>query len=121
MGLLNFAKQQGDVLIVAINSDSSIEGLKGDTRPIMKQNDRAIMLSAISMVDRVLIFDEPDPEYIVEKISPDVLVKGTDWSGAVIGQDWIESHGGRVVLMPMIDGLSTTDIIDKILTNESTK
>jgi len=113
--LLSFAKEQGDILIVAINSDESVRKLKGPQRPIIKQQDRAALLSALESVDYVLIFDEPDPGGLIEKITPDVLIKGSDWTGQVVGQDWVEEHGGKVVLMPLVEGRSTTDIIERVI------
>ncbi len=115
VSLLNFAKDQGDLLVVAINSDQSVRQLKGESRPILNQQDRAIMLSALEMVDYVIIFDEPDPGNMVRLITPDVLVKGMDWHGNVVGQDWVEQHGGRVALMGLVEGRSTTGIIERIL------
>jgi len=115
--LLRFAKAQGDTLIVAINSDSSVRQLKGKTRPILKQQDRAALLSALEMVDYVTVFDELDPLRLIEAISPDVLIKGADWQGAVVGQDWVRQHGGKVVLMPLAPGYSTTNIIDRVVEN----
>ena len=113
--LLSKAKQQGDVLVVAINSDRSVSELKGPERPINKEQDRAALLSALEAVNYVVIFDEPTPLALIETISPDVLVKGTDWSGAVVGQEWVEAHGGRVALVPLSKGRSTTNIIELVL------
>ncbi len=113
--LLSFAKQQGDILIVAINSDNSVRKLKGNTRPILKQQERAALLSAMEAVDYVVVFDEPDPGNLIEQITPDVLVKGTDWQGNVVGQQWVEQHGGKVVLMDLVEGRSTTGIIERVI------
>jgi len=113
--LLSFAKEQGDILVVAINSDASVRGLKGPTRPILTQQNRAALLSALEAVDYIVIFDTPDPLWLIEKISPEVLIKGSDWQGAVVGQEWVERHGGEVKLMPLEKGLSTTNIIAKVL------
>ena len=113
--LLSFAKEQGDVLVVAINSDNSVRELKGPSRPILKQEERAGLLSALEPVDYVVIFDDPTPIELIKSISPDVLVKGSDWIGAVVGQEWVESHGGKVVLMPLVEGRSTTGIINKVI------
>ncbi|KPK76181.1 MAG: hypothetical protein AMJ79_07805 [Phycisphaerae bacterium SM23_30] len=113
--LLSFAKQQGDVLIVAINSDASVRALKGPGRPILAEQERATLLSALEAVDYVVIFAEPDPGAMIEKITPDVLVKGADWTGNVVGQDWIERHGGRGALMPLSKGFSTTNIIEQVI------
>ena len=116
LALLNFAKEQGDVLVVALNSDRSVRALKGPQRPIVAAQDRATLLAALEMVDYVIIFDEDTPADVIEKISPDILIKGTDWQGNVVGQDWVEAHGGKVVLMPLQPGHSTTDIIEQVLT-----
>ena len=113
--LLSFAKSQGDVLIVALNSDRSVQALKGPTRPILKQDERAALVGALEAVDYVTIFDELEPGEIIRLITPDVLVKGSDWTGQVVGQDWVEQHGGRVVLMPLCEGFSTTNLIAQVL------
>ena len=115
VNLLSFAKAQGDILVVAINSDNSVRGLKGPNRPILKEKDRAALISALEVVDYVTIFDAPTPQKIIEEITPDVLIKGTDWAGAVVGQEWVESHGGQVVLMPLCQGFSTTNIIEEVI------
>jgi len=115
INLLSFAKEQGDILIVAINSDSSVRALKGESRPILKQQDRAALLSALEAVDYVIFFDELEPLHLIQKIVPDVLVKGSDWTGAVVGQEWVESHGGKIVLMPLVKGRSTTNIINQVI------
>ncbi|OQA00346.1 MAG: Bifunctional protein HldE [Planctomycetes bacterium ADurb.Bin412] len=115
INLLNFAKEQGDILVVAINSDRSVSSLKGPTRPIVKEHDRAALLSALEAVDYIVIFDTPDPLHLIQKVSPDVLVKGSDWTGAVVGQEWVEQHGGVVKLMPLFAGRSTTNIIEKVI------
>ncbi len=115
INLLNFAKEQGDILVVAINSDRSVSSIKGPTRPIVKEHDRAALLSALEAVDYIVIFDTPDPLELIQKVSPDILVKGSDWTGAVVGQDWVEQHGGMVKLMPLFAGRSTTNIIEKVI------
>ena len=113
--LLWFARAQGDRLVVGLNSDESVRRLKGPTRPILKQQERAALLSALEAVDYVLIFDELTPEGIIREVAPDVLIKGSDWAGAVVGQEWVEQHGGKVVLMPLQKGFSTTNIIEKVI------
>jgi D-beta-D-heptose 7-phosphate kinase / D-beta-D-heptose 1-phosphate adenosyltransferase len=117
--LLSFAKSQGDILVVGLNSDDSVRGLKGPTRPILKQQHRAELLSALEAVDYIVIFDTPDPLWLIQKITPDVLVKGSDWQGAVVGQDWVQEHGGTVALMPLQPGHSTTNIIAEVLERNS--
>ena len=110
------AKSLGDVLVVAVKSDSSVSLIKGDKRPINPENDRMEALSALESVDFVTLFAEPDPYNIIAQLQPDVLVKGGDWPvEKIIGRDIVEARGGRVVNLPYIEGQSTTGIIDKIL------
>jgi rfaE bifunctional protein nucleotidyltransferase chain/domain len=116
--LLKKAKAMGDALVVAINSDSSVRKIKGKDRPIVPQNERAEVLAALSSVDIVTIFYEPDPYNIIRDIVPDVLVKGGDWKkGTIIGTDIVEGAGGKVSNIKYIKGHSTTNIIKKVLEN----
>ena len=112
--LLAKARSKGTILVVAINSDRSVRELKGPERPIRNQNDRARVLSALECVDYIVIFDEQTPERLIEQIAPDVLVKGADWRGNVVGQEFVESHGGRVALIELVEGYSTTDELERI-------
>lgn len=112
---LEFARAQGDALIVGLNSDSSVLRIKGPGRPINTQADRAAVLSALRSVDGVVIFDEDEPRALVEAILPDVLVKGHDWAHYVSGREIVEAHGGRVVLAEFSQGHSTTNTIERIL------
>jgi D-beta-D-heptose 7-phosphate kinase/D-beta-D-heptose 1-phosphate adenosyltransferase len=108
---LEFARSKGDVLVVGLNSDRSVRGLKGAGRPIVPQGDRARLLAALEAVDYVVIFDQDTPAALVRRIRPDVLVKGDDYRGKeVVGS----SHAGRVELAPLVKGLSTSDIIRRI-------
>lgn len=111
-----FCKQHADILVVALNSDASVRSLsKGDGRPIVGQEDRAAVLAALADVDYVVLFDEPTPQRLIEQVRPDVLLKGADWKGKeVAGQKFVESHGGRVLLVPLLEGRSTTALIEKI-------
>lgn len=110
------ARSLGDLLIVAVNSDSSVRGLKGNKRPINNESDRMEALAALEAVDFVTLFTEPDPYRIISEIEPDVLVKGGDWPiEKIIGRDVVEARGGRVVNVPFLEGASTTGIIEKIL------
>lgn len=110
------AKELGDVLIVGLNSDSSVKQIKGDGRPIVSQEDRAFILSNLAFVDYVVIFDEPTPYELISKIIPDVLVKGNDWAiEDVVGRDIVEANGGRVVLVELTPNRSITNIIKTIL------
>jgi D-beta-D-heptose 7-phosphate kinase/D-beta-D-heptose 1-phosphate adenosyltransferase len=109
------AKKHGDLLVVAINSDDSVRALKGRERPFISQEQRAEMIAGLRVVDYVVIFDELDPLSIVTDLKPDVLVKGEDWAeGTIIGQDVVESGGGKVVRVPFLKGFSTTKLINKI-------
>jgi len=111
---LRFAKSQGDVLLVGANDDASVKRLKGEGRPVNPLDDRMSMLAALEMVDAVTSFAEDTPARIVERVSPDVLVKGQDWADkGVVGREWVEAHGGRVVLAPLVPGRSTTSILER--------
>jgi D-beta-D-heptose 7-phosphate kinase/D-beta-D-heptose 1-phosphate adenosyltransferase len=113
--LLSFARAQGDVLIVGINSDRAVRMIKGEHRPIYPATERARILAAIGMVDYVVVFDDPRAEGIVHDVRPDVLVKGSDWRGQQVdGQEFVESNGGQVLLAPLLDGHSTTSIIARL-------
>jgi D-beta-D-heptose 7-phosphate kinase / D-beta-D-heptose 1-phosphate adenosyltransferase len=112
---LQFAAAQGDVLVVGLNSDSSVRRLKGPGRPISSQEHRARVLSALQVVDYVAIFNESTPERPIKAVRPDVLVKGEDWRDkGVVGAEFVASYGGRVVLAPLVKGLSTTTIVEQI-------
>ena len=112
---LKFCKSQGNVLVVGLNSDSSVRQIKGPERPINNQYDRAVVLAAFETVDYVTFFDEPDPLRLVKEVKPDVLVKGQDWAEkGVVGREFVESNGGKVVLAPLVEGKSTTDTIEKM-------
>ena len=114
---LKFCKSHGDIVVLGLNSDSSVKQIKGPERPINNQYDRASVLAALETVDYVTIFDEPDPLRTIEKVKPDVLVKGADWKDkGVIGQDFVEAGGGKVVLAPLVEGKSSTSVINKIQT-----
>ncbi len=113
--LLKFCKQQGGIVVVGLNSDASVRIIKGPDRPIHNHFDRAAVLAALETVDYITIFDEPDPLELVKRVKPNVLVKGRDWAEkGVIGGDFIKSYGGKVVFAPLIEGKSSTGIIEKI-------
>jgi D-beta-D-heptose 7-phosphate kinase/D-beta-D-heptose 1-phosphate adenosyltransferase len=112
---LKAARAQGDVLVVAVNSDRSVRGNKGPERPVTPESERAEILAALECVDAVVIFDEPTPDEIVRAIQPDVLVKGADWAAdRIVGRDTVEARGGVVVRVPIEQGWSTTSILQKI-------
>ena len=112
---LQQAATLGDILVVGVNSDASVRRLKGPTRPVNNEQDRAEMLSALGFIDYVVIFDEDTPYELIKKIKPDVLVKGGDYKPEeVVGKDIVEARGGRLELISFVEGKSTTNIIRKI-------
>lgn len=112
---LKFCKSQGDIVVVGLNSDSSVQAIKGLGRPINNQYDRAAVLAALETVDYITVFDEPDPLSLIKQIRPDILVKGQDWAQkGVIGQEFVESYGGKVFLAPLVEGKSSTTTIEKM-------
>ncbi|MBI3781444.1 MAG: D-glycero-beta-D-manno-heptose 1-phosphate adenylyltransferase [candidate division NC10 bacterium] len=114
--LLQQARELGDLLIVGLNSDASVRSLKGPSRPVLSQDERAELLSALASVDYVVIFEEADPGQTIAALQPDVLVKGADWAKEeVVGRDTVEGRGGRVVTIPLVEGSSTSGIIRRIL------
>ena len=113
---LQRAANFGDILIIGLNSDSSVRKIKGPSRPIMSQTDRAFLLSAIEVIDCVIIFEEENPKRLIENIRPDVLVKGGDYlREEIIGSDIVEKNGGRVEVVNFLEGESTTRIVNLIL------
>ncbi len=110
------AKALGDTLVVGLNSDSSTRRIKGDRRPIVPQEDRAVLLANLSPVDYVVIFEEDTPLALITALLPDILVKGADWKiDEIVGKDVVEHHGGRVATISFIPNRSTTGIIERIL------
>jgi len=109
------AKERGDCLIVAVNSDRSVKSIKGPGRPVMNQAERTELLAAFQSVDMVVIFDEDNPLEVIRYLMPDILVKGGDWKEEdIIGSDVVKAAGGEVHRIPFVNGVSTTDIIKKI-------
>jgi len=112
---LSKAKSYGDVLIVGLNTDDSVHRLKGKDRPINNENDRAIVLNALSFVDYVVLFDEDTPYKLIKQVKPDVLVKGGDYTiETVVGADFVTESGGIVRLIPLLENRSTTNIVKKL-------
>jgi D-beta-D-heptose 7-phosphate kinase/D-beta-D-heptose 1-phosphate adenosyltransferase len=110
------ARELGDYLVVAVNSDRSVRAIKDSKRPILNEKIRAELVAALSCVDCVLIFDEDNPLEVIRYLLPDILVKGGDWSEEeIIGADVVKKAGGEVKVIPYITGFSTTDLIQKIL------
>jgi len=117
IAVLSQAAAQADMLIVGINSDASVKRLKGDDRPVKKEDERALIMASLLMVDAVVIFDEDTPLEVIKKIEPDVLVKGGDYSeDTIVGAKEVRAKGGNVVVIPLEEGYSTTALINKIRT-----
>ncbi|HXZ37263.1 MAG TPA: D-glycero-beta-D-manno-heptose 1-phosphate adenylyltransferase [Thermodesulfobacteriota bacterium] len=113
---LRKARSLGDILVVGLNTDRSVRQIKGEKRPIVPQGERAEVLAALEFVDYVVLFDEPDPFVLIEKVKPTILVKGADWpKDKIIGRNVVEKAGGRVVRIPLVRGASSTGVIKKIL------
>jgi rfaE bifunctional protein nucleotidyltransferase chain/domain len=113
---LQQAKNLGQILVVGVNADSSVKRLKGPTRPIQNENDRAELLASLACVDYVVIFTEDTPENLITAISPNVLVKGGDWPvEKIVGSKFVIEHGGEVFSLPFVNGKSTSSIVEKIL------
>lgn len=113
---LQKARRMGDLLIVGLNSDASVRAIKGEKRPLVPQQERAEVVASLSAVDYVTLFDDQTPFRLIEFLQPDCLVKGGDWNEAsVVGGDLVRSRGGEVVIIPLTEGASTTNIVEKIL------
>ncbi len=119
---LTQAKALGDILIVGVNSDSSVRTIKGEHRPIVCEDDRAFLIANLCPVDYACIFREDTPLSLITRLVPDVLVKGSDWDlDAIVGKDVVESHGGRVATIEFIPDRSTSGIIERIVERFSDK
>jgi rfaE bifunctional protein nucleotidyltransferase chain/domain len=115
ISLLERARSLGDVLILALNTDSSIQRLKGPSRPFFDEQTRAQMASHLEAVDAITFFDEDTPRDLIAAVLPDVLVKGADWAHFIAGREEVEAAGGQVLALPLEPGYSTTDIAEKII------
>ena len=113
--LLEKARSLGDVLILALNSDSSVRRMKGPSRPVISESDRAAVAAALDAVDAVTLFDEDTPRELIAEVIPDVLVKGADWSHFIAGREEVEAAGGRVLTISLEPGYSTTNIVERII------
>ncbi len=112
---LSQAAKEADLLIVGVNSDESVKRLKGENRPVNKQDARILILASLIMIDAVVIFEEDTPHDLIKAILPDVLVKGGDYTlEQIVGAKEVIANGGRVVINPIVEGFSTTRITDKI-------
>jgi D-beta-D-heptose 7-phosphate kinase/D-beta-D-heptose 1-phosphate adenosyltransferase len=119
---LEFARAQGDLLVVGLNSDASVRQIKGEGRPVYPAADRARILAALEAVDYVVIFDEVRAENIIRAVRPDVLVKGEDWQGKVVdGSEFVQSYGGRVILAKLLEGRATSGTIQRLRNAQAQK
>jgi len=115
VALLEAARGEGDVLVVALNADLSVRELKGQDRPLVPEAERAEMLLALEAVDRVVLYADPTPLAVVKALLPDVLVKGADWAeDRIVGRGEVEAAGGRVVRVPIVSGRSTSVLVERI-------
>jgi rfaE bifunctional protein nucleotidyltransferase chain/domain len=119
--LLERAKSLGDILILALNTDSSVQRLKGPSRPFFNETARAELASQLEAVDAVTLFDEDTPRELISELLPDVLVKGADWAHFIAGREEVEAAGGQVSALPLEPGYSTTDIAAKIIARAHTE
>ena len=113
--LLEAARSLGDILILALNTDASVQRLKGSSRPILSQDDRAAAALGLAAVDAVTFFDEDTPRELIALVLPDFLVKGADWSHFIAGREEVEAAGGKVLALPLEPGYSTTNLVQQIL------
>ena len=113
--LLESARSRGDVLILALNTDASVQRLKGPTRPLISQGERAELAAALAAVDAVTFFDEDTPRELIAAVLPDVLIKGADWAHFIAGREEVEAAGGQVLALPLEPGYSTTGILEEVL------
>jgi len=113
---LTAARALGDCLVVGVNSDTSVREIKGNSRPIVTQKERIEVLSALGVVDYLVLFKEQTPEKVIAALRPDILVKGADWPiEKIVGRNLVEGHGGRVIRVKVVPGASTTGLIERIL------
>jgi D-beta-D-heptose 7-phosphate kinase / D-beta-D-heptose 1-phosphate adenosyltransferase len=112
---LQDARNKGDILVVAVNSDASVKKLKGKNRPIVPVKDRVRVIAGLASVDFAVIFDQDTPLTVIQALKPDILVKGADWNpDAIVGKEFVESYAGKVTTIQFVKGLSTTNLIKKI-------
>jgi rfaE bifunctional protein nucleotidyltransferase chain/domain len=115
--LLESARSQGDVLILALNTDASVARLKGPSRPLIPEAERAALALELAAVDAVTFFDEDTPRELIAEVLPDILVKGADWAHWIAGREEVEAAGGRVLALPLELGYSTTRLVETLLTS----
>lgn len=113
--LLEAARSLGDILILALNTDASVRRIKGPSRPLISEDQRAELASALAAVDAVTFFDEETPRELIAAVLPDVLIKGADWAHFIAGREEVEAAGGQVLALPLEPGYSTTGILEELL------
>ncbi len=118
---LEQARSLGDILVLALNTDSSVARMKGPERPTIAQQDRAELAAALDAVDAVAFFEEDTPRELIAELLPDILLKGADWTHFIAGREEVEAAGGKVVTVPLEPGFSSTNIIGELLERESSK
>lgn len=112
---LEAAKKKGDILVIGLNSDASVRRIKGNTRPLNKETERAYILASLAFVDFVIIFKEETPRDLINSLKPDILVKGGDWKKEkIVGSGIVRKYGGKTLVIPFVKGFSTTGLIKKI-------
>jgi rfaE bifunctional protein nucleotidyltransferase chain/domain len=116
--LIEYAKSLADILIVAINTDAGVQRLKGPSRPVLSERERAEILAALEAVDAVILFNEETPRELIADLLPDILMKGADWSHFIAGREEVEAAGGKVIAAPLRSGYSTTGILEKLLAQQ---
>jgi D-glycero-beta-D-manno-heptose 1-phosphate adenylyltransferase len=114
--LLESARSLGDILILALNTDASVQRLKGPSRPLIPEHERAELAAALQAVDAVTFFDEDTPRELIALVLPDILIKGADWAHFIAGREEVEAAGGQVLALPLEPGYSTTGILEEVLT-----
>jgi rfaE bifunctional protein nucleotidyltransferase chain/domain len=117
--LLESARSLGDILILALNTDASVQRLKGPTRPLIPEQERAELAAALAAVDAVTFFDEDTPRELIAAVLPDILIKGADWAHFIAGREEVEAAGGQVLALPLEPGYSTTGILEEALGRKS--
>lgn len=116
---LEEARSLGDFLVVGVNTDASVRRIKGRGRPVMDENARSELVAGLHCVDCVVLFETPDPLPVIQRLDPDILVKGADWPlEKIVGADWVRQRGGTVARIPTVEGYSTTAIVERILASE---
>ncbi len=119
--LLEKARSLGDLLILALNTDASVARLKGPTRPLISEEERARMALALEAVDAVTFFDEDTPRELIAEVLPDILIKGADWAHFIAGREEVEAAGGKVLALALEPGFSTTNIVEELLKRDSSR